>query len=318
MTALTCPSCGATAPPSMAACPSCGHLFHGDELRRRVEAAGAYEGGGDLVSALGELRLAIGLVPPGSRQHEALRARIAALEIAAPRQGTPMPAWLAGLGAGGAVLWKLAGPLLVVLSKGKVVLLGLAQTKTLLSLFFTASLYERVGGGVVALLLLGSIYIHEMGHVLAFQRYGIAVSAPMFIPGFGAFVRGSHYPEAPAAQADVALSGPWFGLATGVLVLAAGLALGWPDGLTGAAVIAEMNAFNLIPVWQLDGNRALVVLSRGQRAALGLAGLAVCAPAGLSMGVVAAVGHLLRALVTPADAPGDAGALRSFVGVVIL
>ena len=69
-----------------------------------------------------------------------------------------------------------------------------------------------------ALIVLGSVYVHEMGHTFAFRRYGIAVTPPMFVPGFGAFVRGSHYPKSLTAIGDVALSGPlWGGIAGGAI-----------------------------------------------------------------------------------------------------
>lgn len=40
-----------------------------------------------------------------------------------------------------------------------------------------------------------SIYVHEMGHVAALRRCGIAATAPMFVPGLGAFIRmrSSHF-----------------------------------------------------------------------------------------------------------------------------
>jgi hypothetical protein len=50
-------------------------------------------------------------------------------------------------------------------------------------------LYWTQWGAWFALGVVVSIYIHEMGHVAALRRYGIAASAPMFIPGFGAIVR---------------------------------------------------------------------------------------------------------------------------------
>jgi hypothetical protein len=45
----------------------------------------------------------------------------------------------------------------------------------------------------LALGLVLSIYIHEMGHVAMLRRLGIDSSAPMFIPGVGAlFNAGAH------------------------------------------------------------------------------------------------------------------------------
>ena len=49
--------------------------------------------------------------------------------------------------------------------------------------------YWTVWGWKFAAGLVASIYVHEMGHVAALRRYGIAASAPMFMPGLGAFMR---------------------------------------------------------------------------------------------------------------------------------
>jgi Zn-dependent protease len=68
--------------------------------------------------------------------------------------------------------------------------------------------------------LILSIYIHEMGHVAAIRRYGFPASAPMFIPGFGAFIqlRGVRLPPVPEAR--VGLAGPLYGLGAAVAALA--------------------------------------------------------------------------------------------------
>lgn len=320
MEVQVCPSCGATAPRDALVCVGCQRLFHAERLKLLVEAAGAYEGGGDVLNALTQLREALTLLPPDTKQAAAVRARVAQLEAQAPAaaRGAGAPAWLAGFGAAGALLWKVGGPLLLVLSKGKLLLLGLFKVKTFASLFFSAAIYQQVAGGWVPIVVLGSIYVHEMGHVFAFQRYGIEVTAPMFVPGVGAFVRGSHYPQHASAQADVALSGPRWGAGVAAVALLLGWAFGLEVALASAAIVAEVNAFNLIPVWQLDGNRAIAVLSPRQRVVLGLVGLAVSVPVGLTLGVVAALGHLARAVVMPGDAPGEAGVLRSYIVVVVV
>src|SRR5256885_5819705 len=100
-----------------------------------------------------------------------------------------------------------------------------------------------------------SIYIHEMGHVQALQRYGIKATAPMFIPGFGAVIRLKQYPADAREDARVGLAGPLWGLGAALAAYAVYRATG--VGVWGA--IAHMgalvNLFNLVPVWQLDGAR---------------------------------------------------------------
>ena len=113
--------------------------------------------------------------------------------------------------------------------------------------------------------LVGSIYVHEVGHVAALRRYGIEASAPMFVPGFGALVRMKQYPTDAHEEARTGLAGPLWGLVAALVAAAVGALLSSPVALSVASVGATINLFNLIPVWQLDGARGL----RALRAASG-------------------------------------------------
>ena len=88
--------------------------------------------------------------------------------------------------------------LLFLLTKAKVLLIGLTQVKTVLSMAVALGVYATIYGWQFALGLVVSIYIHEMGHVVWLRRYGIPATAPMFIPGLGAFVRLKRIPRRPA------------------------------------------------------------------------------------------------------------------------
>ena len=73
-----------------------------------------------------------------------------------------------------------AGPLvLLLLTKGKFLLLGLTKMGTLLTMLASLGVYWAMYGWAFALGLIVSIYIHEMGHVAAIRRYGFPASAPM-------------------------------------------------------------------------------------------------------------------------------------------
>jgi Zn-dependent protease len=113
-----------------------------------------------------------------------------------------------------------------------------------------------------------------MGHVAALRRFGIPASAPMFIPGIGAFVRLRQRPVSPREDARVGLAGPLWGLGAAVAAWAVHLAGGGPVWAAIAKWGALINLFNLLPLWGLDGGRGFHALSRGQKifaaAALGV------------------------------------------------
>src|SRR2546428_13931548 len=66
--------------------------------------------------------------------------------------------------------------------------------------------YGTIWGWKFARGFVVSIYIHEMGHVQALPRYGIKATAPMFIPGVGAFIRLKQYPTDRREDARVGLA----------------------------------------------------------------------------------------------------------------
>ncbi|MDP3231878.1 MAG: hypothetical protein Q8N26_03810 [Myxococcales bacterium] len=311
MTVQACQRCGTTAPVDSIICPKCHALFHAEKLTTLLRETNQLEADADLVGALGKLREMEPLLPRSSTQALQVRQRIATLEPKAPRaarKGSGGQGWLAGLGA----------VLIAVLGKGKFLLAGLTKLPTLLTFFVSASLWRDGSTGfALAFVVLGSIYVHEMGHTWAFRRYGIAVSAPMFVPGFGAFVRGTHYPASPTAAGDVALSGPVWGGVSGVLTLLVGVATKEPWVLGAAVLIAEINLFNLFPVWQLDGSRATQCLSKTQVVVLALVGLIGGAVAGSPMSLLAGAGLAVRRFVRAPEGEGDTRTFTVFVSLFV-
>lgn len=321
MSVLTCRRCGTTAPEHFAACPKCHALFHEVRLTELVRSADTLEASGALIDALAKLREMEPLLPSASNQAATVRARIAALEgrtVGTPGARAKAPRWVAALGAFGLAAWKLGAPLVALLSKGKLLLVGLLKLPTLLTFFASAALWSDSTNGIgLALVVLGSVYVHEMGHTFAFQRYGITVSSPMFVPGLGAFVRGSHYPKSAAAIGDVALSGPLWGAVTGVLVLVVGAVL-HQQWLCGAAVIiAEINLFNLLPVWQLDGSRAAACLSARQQLALGVVAVAGAVLVVSPMAGLVGAGLLVRRFWSAPPSTGDRRTFYVFLSLIV-
>src|SRR5205807_8136402 len=153
----------------------------------------------------------------------------------------------------------------LILTKSKFLLLGLTKASTFLSMLLSAGVYFTMWGWQFAVGLVVSIYIHEMGHVQALNRYGIKATPPMFIPGFGALIRLRQYPTDAREDARVGLAGPIWGLGAALAALGVYLVTRAPIWAAIAHLGAFINLFNLVPVWQLDGARGFHALSRHQR-----------------------------------------------------
>ena len=279
--ATACLDCGTELGPSLLSCPNCRRLVHAERLRRLAEEAERAQASGDTHTALGSWRAALDLLPPDSLQSHKIGSRVAQLSreldgqapaggaaapaTGAPPKGSAAARWLAPLGVVGLLLWKLKFVLGFVLTKGKLLLLGLTKASTFFSMLLSLGVYWTAWGWRFALGLVGSLYVHEMGHVAALRRLGIRATAPMFVPGLGAYVRLHQYPVDAREDARVGLAGPIWGLGAALAAYGVYLATGTPIWGAIARVGAWINLFNLLPVWQLDGSRGFRALSRGQR-----------------------------------------------------
>lgn len=269
--ASVCPQCGTHVAPALLACPSCQRLVHADELKRLAAEAERAGQVGDSSAALAAWRQALELLPPDSTQHHSVSARVVALSRTVesqPAGAKPASRWgkgAAGLGALGALLAKFKFAVVFLLTKAKLLLFGLTKAGTLFSMLLSAGVYWTLWGWKFAIGIVLSIYVHEMGHVQALQRYGIKATAPMFIPGLGAVIRLKQYPATPREDARVGLAGPLWGLGASLTAYAVYLATN--IGVWGAIghFGAWVNLFNLLPVWQLDGGRGFRALTRAQR-----------------------------------------------------
>ena len=226
------------------------------------------------------------------------------------------------LGVGGAaalLLWKFKFAVGFLLTKGKLLLLGLTKASTVFSMLLSIGVYWAAFGWKFALGLVLSIYVHEMGHVAMLVRYGMKASAPMFVPGLGALILLRQHPASAREDARIGLAGPVWGLAAAAVCWGVSLATGWPSWAAIAKVGAWLNLFNLIPVWQLDGSRGFRALSRGQRwmVAGAMGAMFFLTADGLLalLGIVAAG----RAMVEKEGVSneGDRGAFYTFVALVV-
>lgn len=241
----------------------CGALVFAEELKRLAEAASHAS------SPLEELacwRRVHALLPAGSQQQQAVVAKIDALVRIAERGPAGAAAksksgW--GKAAGGAGVG--VALLTFFVTKGKLLLLGLANMTTLLSMFVSFGAYLSIWSWKFVVGLLLSIYVHEMGHVAMLARLGIKATAPMFIPGFGAYIRSRETLATVREEALVGLAGPNWGLGAALACWALGYAFSSPLFAALAHIGAVINLFNLTPVWQLDGSHAWRALTQWER-----------------------------------------------------
>jgi Zn-dependent protease len=278
---VLCAQCRTEIPPSRLACPVCHALVHAGDLKILAGQAEEASRRSDPSAELALWRQALDLLPVDAGQARTIASRVEVLSravdggasaaSAASPDGRPRSfreAWKngGGLAALGLLAWKLKALLFLALSQGKLLLLGL-KGGTALTMLLSLGVYWKIFGWPLAVGLIISIYIHEMGHVAALRRFGIAASAPMFIPGFGALVRLRQSPANTREDARVGLAGPLWGLGAAVAAWLVYRATGQPIWAAIAGLGAWINLFNLMPIWQLDGGRGFRALSRGQRIA---------------------------------------------------
>ncbi len=122
-------------------------------------------------------------------------------------------------------------------------------------------------GGVSALLLFGSVLLHELGHSYVALRYRIPIGQiTLFI--FGGVAQMRKEPPSPRAEFLIAIAGPIVsfllaGFCLGVVTLIEAVPGG--GAFRGLAVLGallgmvntQLGLFNLIPGFPLDGGRAL-------------------------------------------------------------
>jgi Zn-dependent protease/uncharacterized Zn finger protein (UPF0148 family) len=265
---MTCAQCGAGLDDGALHCAACQRLVHAARLEGLAAEARAAEGAKRWKDAAAKWREALPLLPDSIRQHATVSEKLAAAELAAAaaeeeRKG--IGKWVAALGPLGFFLWKFKALLLIAATKGKLLLLGLTKLSTLSSMLLSLGFYWGIYGWWFALGIILSIYIHEMGHVSELRRFGIPATAPMFIPGLGAFIRMNARPATVGQEARVGLAGPNWGAMTAVACAALYFATGTEIWKALARWGAWINLFNLTPIWQLDGGHAFKAMTRRHR-----------------------------------------------------
>jgi Zn-dependent protease len=154
-------------------------------------------------------------------------------------------AWIAGIA--------------VAIVKFKFLIFG--ALKTGLSMFFMIWVYSLLFGWRFAAGFVFLILVHEMGHVVAAKLLGMPVSAPLFIPFFGASIIMKQNPRDAWTEALMAYGGPLAGCIGSWICWFIALQLEERWIMAVASVSFLINIFNMIPVPPLDGGRICSAVS---------------------------------------------------------
>jgi stage IV sporulation protein FB len=113
---------------------------------------------------------------------------------------------------------------------------------------------------VTAIILTGVVLIHELGHFLAMKYFKYSDLGIFFLPGLGAFAKGTKDKVTQKQELVILLAGPLPGMIIGIILYI----LGWQTqsgiALNTANIFLLINLFNLLPVIPLDGGKMIKIL----------------------------------------------------------
>ncbi|MBI3725482.1 site-2 protease family protein [bacterium] len=264
---MSCDFCGTELPSRVLLCP-CGRLAYGKRIATLAKQADELEVQGAKPEARAAWLSALELLPESSGQAREVRSRIE--RLAPATSGVPArdgQTAASGSASGRKGIFGILTGIGLLLAKFKSIALFAAKGSKLLfsalTMLLSVWVYSRIFGLRFAAGFILLIWIHEMGHVIANRLYGNAISAPLFVPFLGAFIRLKVEPRDAAEDAVCGLAGPFLGSVGAFAALGLARVIG---GDTGELVFAVgslaiwLNLFNLIPVYPLDGGRAASVL----------------------------------------------------------
>jgi Zn-dependent protease len=257
-TTQKCLTCGNELAATDLACSRCHALVHSEQLAVLSTKAQQLEAEEDFAGAKENWEKMLALLPYEATQAEWVRTHLYRLELA--EKSAPPPEdkykWAKKLGP--------LAPILIFLAKAKW-LLAIFKFKFFFSFFAFLWLYFILWGWHFGLGFAVLILIHEMGHYIDIRRRGLPAEMPVFLPGFGAYVKWKAMGVTARTRAAVSLAGP---LAGGLASLACVIL--WHttgnDLYGGLARVGGMlNLLNLLPIWVLDGAGAIEALDKVER-----------------------------------------------------
>lgn len=174
------------------------------------------------------------------------------------------PGWQQKLGPIGTALAFLLAKAKTVISFLIPALKFLKLGKVLLtsgSMLLSIAVYSTLFGWKFAVGFVVCIFVHEMGHVIAAKAYGLPVSAPVFIPMFGALITMKQAARSAWISAVIGIGGPIGGAISALACWAIYSATGNHLYLGLAYTAFFLNLFNMTPMYPLDGGRIVGAIS---------------------------------------------------------
>jgi Zn-dependent protease len=130
------------------------------------------------------------------------------------------------------------------------------------TMLFSIWIYATIFGWPFAAGFVVLMFVHECGHLLVARKFGLKVSAPVFIPFMGAFILLKDAPRNAWMEACVGIGGPLLGSFGALVCHSLGEMTGSHLLIALASIGYFLNLFNLLPVGFLDGGRIVTALSR--------------------------------------------------------
>jgi len=150
-------------------------------------------------------------------------------------------------------LAKVGGPLILLLSKLKFLLVGAKIALALGSMLVSMWAYSAVFGWRLAVGIVLLIFIHECGHALAAKVRGIPTGIMVFVPFMGAFVTTKRYGQNLEEDAFIGIMGPFVGSLASLACYLMYIPTGNPFWIVLGQWGFFVNLFNLLPTPPLDG-----------------------------------------------------------------
>ena len=133
--------------------------------------------------------------------------------------------------------------------------LKLFKVTPVLSMVISSGAYAMIFGPAFGCGMVGMIFVHELGHLIAMRHYGMKFSPMVFIPFMGASILMESSPRNAWEEAVIAFGGPVFGGAAAGAVSIYAMQYDSQFAYALANWGYMINLFNMLPVGQMDGGR---------------------------------------------------------------